>query len=79
MIVALPEFATVPYFCAGLLTPTGVGAEAVDGPLAGVFAAFAREGVLFFPFYERESDGPLPQRSAWFRSDGEASRWISCS
>ena len=55
-IVALPELATVPYFCGGRPDDYRAWAEPADGPLARRFAAMAREHAVtvFLPFYERD-------------------------
>ncbi|WP_131118819.1 carbon-nitrogen hydrolase family protein [Lichenihabitans psoromatis] len=53
-IVALPELATLPYFCGHKPEPYRAWAEPADGALAAVFSALARElGItLLLPFYE---------------------------
>ena len=53
-IVALPELATLPYFCGDVPAPYRAWAEPAEGPLARRFSALAAEtGVsIFLPFYE---------------------------
>ena len=55
-IVALPELATLPYFCGDVPEPYRAWAEPADGPLARRFSALAAEtGVsIILPFYERD-------------------------
>lgn len=55
-IVALPELATLPYFCGAPPAPYRPWAEPADGPLARRFAALAAETgtALFLPVYERD-------------------------
>lgn len=55
-LVALPEMATLPYFCGDVPEPYRAWAEPADGPLARRFAALAAETgtALFLPFYERD-------------------------
>lgn len=53
-IVALPELATLPYFCGDVPGPYRAWAEPAEGPLARRYSALAAEtGVsIFLPFYE---------------------------
>lgn len=55
-IVALPEMATLPYFCGDRPEPYRAWAEAADGPLASRFGALAAEtGIaVLLPFFERD-------------------------
>lgn len=55
-LIALPELATLPYFCGDSPAPYRAWAEAADGPLARVFSALASETstTIFLPFYERD-------------------------
>jgi N-carbamoylputrescine amidase len=76
-IVALPELATVPYFCGGRPEEYRAWAEAADGPLAARFAALARECrvTLFFPFYERDrATGRFHNSVLGFAADGRQLR-----
>lgn len=56
-VIALPELATMPYFCGDGPVPYRAWAEEADGSLAKTFSALAAETVtaLFVPFYERDS------------------------
>lgn len=60
-IVALPELATLPYFCGGKPEPYRCWAEPHNGALASSFAALARETgtTILLPFYEHDSDTGL--------------------
>lgn len=55
-IVALPEMATLPYFCGDIPGPYRAWAEPAEGPLARRFSALAAETgtALFVPFYEHD-------------------------
>lgn len=56
-IVALPELATLPYFCGDVPAPYRAWAEPADGPLARRFSALAGETgtAVFLPVYERDA------------------------
>ncbi len=72
-IVALPEMATLPYFCGDAPELYRPWAEPADGPLALRFSALAAEiGVaIFLPFYERNSaTGRFHNAVLGFGSDG---------
>ena len=76
-IVALPELATLPYFCGDVPKPYRAWAEPADGPLARRFSALAAEtGVsIVLPFYERDpGTGRYHNAVLGFGPDGGAFR-----
>ena len=76
-IVALPELATLPYFCGDRPEPYRSWAEPHDGPLAGGFAALARETrtTVLLPFYEHDRETGLYHNAVLgFGPDGSSLR-----
>lgn len=76
-IVALPEMATLPYFCGDAPEPYRSWAEVADGSLARRFAALAAETgtAVFLPFYEHDPvTGRYHNAVLGFGPDGAALR-----
>lgn len=74
-LIALPELATLPYFCGGPPDAYRHWAEPSDGPLAGYFASLARElaVTLVVPFYEYDpASGHYHNAVLAFGADGRA-------
>ena len=74
-IIALPELATVPYFCGDAPEPYRAWAGPADGLLPGRFAALARETgtCILLPFYEHDpATGRYHNAVAGFGPDGAA-------
>ncbi|MDX7950281.1 carbon-nitrogen hydrolase family protein [Lichenihabitans sp. Uapishka_5] len=72
-IVALPEMATLPYFCGDAAEAYRTWAEPADGPLARRFSKVAAETgtAVFLPFYEHDaSTGRYHNAVLGFGADG---------